>query len=138
MAKRAVDLSIHSGQADSLAVCKMLTAWLSDHPKHKVLFVDTPSKLKWDIQHQAHLETCGLPPVLHGVTPITSLDSVWKHITDSALDAWTTQSKDLDYLGYQFLVFCNPKGKPLHPTYTNGGTWLRNINKENMLCMRFT
>jgi hypothetical protein len=35
-------------------------------------------------------------------------------------------------------VFCNPKGKPLRPTYANSGTWLWNVNKENLLCACFT
>jgi hypothetical protein len=34
-------------------------------------------------------------------------------------------------------VFRDPKGKPLRPTYANGGTWLRNVNEENLLCTRF-
>jgi hypothetical protein len=136
-AKRAVDPSVHSGQAHSLAVCKTLAAWLSGHPERKVLFVETPSKLKWGIQHKAHLEARGLPPIPHGATPITSLDGMRKHIADSALDAWTTQSKDPDYLGHQFLVFRDPKGKPLRPMYVNGGTWLRNVNEDNLLCARF-
>jgi hypothetical protein len=76
MAKRAVDPSVHSGQAHSLAVCKTIAAWLSGHPERKVLFVETPSKLKWGIQHKAHLEARGLPPIPHRATPITSLDGM--------------------------------------------------------------
>ena len=59
-----------------------------------------------------------------------------KHIADSALDAWTTLARDPDYLGHQFLAFSDPKGKPMRPTYANGGTWLRHVNEDNVLCAR--
>ena len=41
-----------------------------------------------------------------------------------------------DYLGHQFLAFSDPKGKPMCPTYANGGTWLRHVNEDNVLCAR--
>ncbi|TEB20246.1 hypothetical protein FA13DRAFT_1801164 [Coprinellus micaceus] len=120
MAKRAVDPSVHSGQAHSLAVCQTLSAWLSGHPERKVLFVETPSKLKRGIQHKAHLEACGLPPVPHGATPITSLVGMRKHIANSALDAWTTQSKDPDYL--------RGPSSPVHHIFTQCGV-LESLNR---------
>ena len=61
-----------------------------------------------------------------------------KHLTDSALDAWATQARDPDYLGHHFLRLRDPSGKPLRPTYSNGGTWLRWVNEENVLCARFS
>ena len=137
MAKRAVDPSVHSGQAHSLTVCRKLATWLSGFPDRKVMFVEVPSKLEWGIQHQAHLRAHSLPPIVLGERPETSLDGVRKHVADSALDAWTTMARDPDYLGHQFLVFSDPKGKPLRPTYVNGGTWLRNVNEDNILCARF-
>ncbi|KAJ3519912.1 hypothetical protein NMY22_g12985 [Coprinellus aureogranulatus] len=46
MARQAVDLSVHSGQTHSLAVCKALATWFSGHTECSVLFVETPSKPK--------------------------------------------------------------------------------------------
>jgi hypothetical protein len=80
-------------------------------------------ELKWGFQHRAHERACSLPPVLVGVRPATSLDYVCKGMTDSALDAWTTMSKDREYLGSQFLMLRNLKGKPVCPLYTNGGMY---------------
>jgi hypothetical protein len=137
MAKRAVDPSIHSGQAHSLAVCKALNTWLSVSPDRRVDFIETPSKLKWGIQHAAHLRARSLPPVLAGARPDTSLDSVRKEVTNSAIDSWATMSKKDEYLGHQFLILRDPKGKRLRPTYSNGGMWLRNVNEDNALCARF-
>ena len=84
MAKRAVDPSVHSGQAHSLTVCRKLAAWLSGFPDRKVMFVEVPSKLEWGIQHQAHLRARSLPPIVLGERPETSLDGVRKHVADSA------------------------------------------------------
>ena len=46
-------------------------------------------------------------------------------------------SKDPDYRGHQFLVLRDPKGKPLPPTYANGGAYLRHVNGDPRLCVRF-
>ncbi|TEB20215.1 hypothetical protein FA13DRAFT_1801198 [Coprinellus micaceus] len=107
-------------------------------PARRINFVETPSKLKWGLQHRAHERARSLPPVPAGARPATSLDYVPKGVTDSALDAWTTMSKDREYLGSQFLTLCDPKGKPVRPSYANGGTWLRYVNDDNALCARFT
>ena len=55
MAKRAVDPGIHSGQAFSLATCKALHTWFAAKADRRVDFIETPSKLKWGLQHRAHL-----------------------------------------------------------------------------------
>ena len=136
MASRAVDPSVHSGQAHSLAVCKALSTWLSVSPDRHVKFIETPSKLKWGLQHRAHEHARDLS-VPSGLRPATSLDSVRKKLADSALDAWGTLAQDPDYQGHQFLVLRDPKGKPLRPTYSNGGIWLHHVNEDNARCARF-
>jgi hypothetical protein len=138
MARRVVDPTVHSGQEHSLDACKTLRTWLSVRCERRIDFVETPSKLKWGLQHRAHDHARSLPPVPAGVRPATSLDYVRKGVTDSALDAWTTMSKDREYLGSQFLTLRDPKGKPVRPSYANGGTWLRYVNDDNALCARFT
>ncbi|KAJ3499866.1 hypothetical protein NMY22_g19466 [Coprinellus aureogranulatus] len=137
MARRAVNPSVHSGQTHSLAVCKALAAWFSGHPERSVLFVETPSKLKWGIHYRAHQHATGMAPVRSGGHPATSLDSVRKDAADSALDRWTTMSRDPDYRGHQFLVLRDPKGKPLPPAYANGGAYLRHVNGDPKMCARF-
>ncbi|RXW14774.1 hypothetical protein EST38_g11077 [Candolleomyces aberdarensis] len=49
------NLSVHSGQAHSLAVCKALSEWFSGGRDRLLEFIGTPSKLKWGIHHQAHV-----------------------------------------------------------------------------------
>ena len=36
------------------------------------------------------------------------------------------------------MILRDPKGKPVRPTYSNGGTWLKHVNDENALCAHFT
>ena len=138
MAKRVVDPAVHSGQEHSLDACKTLQAWLSVRRERRIDFVETPSNLKWGLQHRAHERARSLPPVRAGARPATSLDYVRKNVTDSALDAWATMARDREYLGSQFLTLRDPKGKPVRPSYANGGTWLRYVNDDNALCARFT
>ncbi|KAJ3540994.1 hypothetical protein NMY22_g4078 [Coprinellus aureogranulatus] len=137
MARWAVGPSVHSGQTPSLAVWKALTTWFSGHPEHSVLFVEAPSKLKWGIHYCAHLHATGMAPVRSGGHSATSLDSVCKDAADSALDCWTTMSRDPDYRGHQFLVLCDQKGKPLPPAYANGSAYLCHVNGDPKMCARF-
>ncbi|RXW13928.1 hypothetical protein EST38_g11928 [Candolleomyces aberdarensis] len=85
-ARRSVDPSVHSGQAHSLAVCKALGEWFSNGEDRSLEFISAPSKLKWGIHHQAHVACRSLPPVSTGRRPATSLDSVRKRITQTALE----------------------------------------------------
>ena len=138
MARRVVDPSVHSGQQHSLAACKDLQACLSVHKEHRIDFIETPSKLKWGLQHRAHRHACSLPPVPTGPRPQTLLDYIRKGMTDSALDAWATLAQDQEYPRSQFMILRDPKGKPVRPMYSNGGTWLKHVNDDNALLKQMT
>jgi len=43
-ARRAVDASVHSGQAHSLAIVQALRGFFTNHPDHSIHFWDCPSK----------------------------------------------------------------------------------------------
>jgi hypothetical protein len=136
LARRAVDPSVHLGQAHSLAVCKALAIWLSEMGDRVIEFVQTPSKLQWGLQYAAHTCVRDLPPVPTGRRPATSLDYMRKSITQSALDSWTTAFQDEKYCGSQFLQLKDTMGNALTPTYANGGTWLKSVGEETKLCTR--
>ncbi|KAK1234705.1 hypothetical protein PQX77_002086 [Marasmius sp. AFHP31] len=135
-AERAVDPSLHSGQAHSLAVCKALNEWLLGDDDREIKFVEVPSSAKWSVHHSAHSFVRGLPPVGAGRAPQTSLDYLRKKATDACQDAWVTRFQEAKYKGGQFLELNNLKGKPLQPKYTNGGTWLPHIGRTNSLTSR--
>jgi hypothetical protein len=90
LARKAVDPSVHSGQAHSLAVCKALAIWLLGMADRAIEFVQAPLKLQWGLQYTVHTCARNLPPVPTGRRPATSLDYMRKNITQSALDSWTT------------------------------------------------
>ncbi|KAK1234618.1 hypothetical protein PQX77_002173 [Marasmius sp. AFHP31] len=115
-AERAVDPSLHSGQAHSLVVCKALNEWLLEDDDHEIKFVEVPSSAK--------------------CAPQTSLDYLCKKATDACQDAWVTRFQEAKYKGGQFLELNDLKGKPLQPKYTSGGTWLLYIGRTNSLTSR--
>ncbi|KAF9258716.1 hypothetical protein L218DRAFT_1004637 [Marasmius fiardii PR-910] len=135
-AKRAVDPSIHSGQADSLVVCKYLMAWLSESAYHSILFVEVPSKAEWGIHYEAHQFVRDLPSVRVGPTTVTSLDYLRKQATASCQDAWVSRFQHVTYRGSQFLEMKGLQGKPLQPSYIKGGTWLSKLGDSNALVAR--
>ncbi|KAK1219911.1 hypothetical protein PQX77_017348 [Marasmius sp. AFHP31] len=109
-AERPVDPSLHSGQAHSLAVCKVLNDWFLDDDDREIKFVEAPSSAKWSVHHSAHLFVRGLPPVGVGSAPQTLLDYLRKRATDTCQDAWVTRFQGAKYKGGQFLELNNLKG----------------------------
>ncbi|CAA7258924.1 unnamed protein product [Cyclocybe aegerita] len=53
-AHRAVDPGVHSGQAFSLSVCRVLQEWFEADDLRHITFVYVPSALRWDIHGEAH------------------------------------------------------------------------------------
>ncbi|KAH6906649.1 hypothetical protein BKA70DRAFT_1428734 [Coprinopsis sp. MPI-PUGE-AT-0042] len=102
-AKLSIDLSAHSGQGHSLAVCKNLSTWFNQGGKRKLTFVYVPSIKEWNIHKAAHTFVGGLPLIYAGAQPQTSLDRVRKDITSWCLDSWMTQFQNPTYSGHNFL-----------------------------------
>jgi hypothetical protein len=123
-AQRAMDPSVHSGQALSLAICKAVNEWLAVSAVNHIEFIQAPSKLKWGIHHEAHLYAHSLLPIPSGKRPATFLDRVCKQVTQSALDAWHTMFQDPNYRNHHFLALLEPKGTTIQPVYANGDAWL--------------
>ena len=101
-----------------------------------ITFVEVPSQLEWNIHQEAHAFATSLLPVAAGRRPASTLDSVRKRVTESALDSWKQLFRDPDYRGHHFLELQDHKGAVLQPTYTKGGTWLHWLNRDNPLCAR--
>ena len=53
-ARRAVDTSVHSGQAHSLSVVHALREFFTQHPDTSINFWDCPSKAQWSLHHLVH------------------------------------------------------------------------------------
>ena len=53
-ARRAVDASVYSGQAYSLAIVQALRGFFTNHPDCSIHFWDCPSKAQWSPHFLAH------------------------------------------------------------------------------------
>ena len=135
VARKVVDPSVHAHQAHSLAVCAALEEWLGAKVGRSITFVEVPSQLEWNVHQEAHAFATSLPPVAAGRRPASTLDSVRKRVTESALDSWKQLFRDPDYRGHHFLELQDHKGAVLQPTYAKGGTWLHWLNRDNPLCL---
>jgi hypothetical protein len=134
VAKQAVNLSVHSGQAHSFAICKALAQWFAISENHRVEFIATLSKLEWGLQYAAHCCARSLPAIPMGRRPATSLDGMQKHITNSALNSWSTMFQDKKYCSHHFLPLVETKGTIIAPMYANGGSWLRFVGEDVKTC----
>jgi len=85
-ARRAVDASVHSGQAHSLAIVQALRDFFTNHPDHSIHFWDCPSKAQWSLYFLAH-EDATSTKIATGRYPTTSLDALQSKSAAACLDA---------------------------------------------------
>ncbi|CAA7268127.1 unnamed protein product [Cyclocybe aegerita] len=123
-AHRAVDPSVHSGQAFSLSVCRTLQEWFEADDLCRVTFVYVPSALRWDIHGEAHKYVTELKVRVGRRETDNSIDALRSRAAHSVLDSWSSTFQDPTYRGSEFLELQQPDGRPLQPSYLNGGPWL--------------
>ncbi|CAA7270790.1 unnamed protein product [Cyclocybe aegerita] len=123
-AHRAVDPSVHSGQAFSLAVCCALQEWFEADDFHRITFVYIPSALQWDIHGEAHKYVTELKVRVGRRKRDNSIDVLCSRAAHSVLDSWSSTFQNPTYQGSEFLELQQPDGGLLQPSYLNGGPWL--------------
>ncbi|CAA7261915.1 unnamed protein product [Cyclocybe aegerita] len=123
-AHRAVDPGVHSGQAFSLSVCRALQEWFEADDLRRVTFVYVPSALRWDIHGEAHKYVTELKVRVGRRKTDNSIDTLRSRAAHSVLDSWSSTFQDPTYQGSEFLELQQPDGRPLQPSYLNGGPWL--------------
>ena len=74
-ARRAVDASVHSGQAYSLAIVQALKGFFTNYPDCSIHFWDCPSKAQWSFHFLAHKDATSTK-IATGHHPATSLDAL--------------------------------------------------------------
>jgi len=72
-ARRAVDASVYSGQAHSLAIVQAPKGFFTNYPDRSIHFWDCPSKAQWSLHFLAHEDTTSTK-IAAGCHPATSLD----------------------------------------------------------------
>ncbi|CAA7264621.1 unnamed protein product [Cyclocybe aegerita] len=123
-AHRAVDPSMHSGQAFSLSVCRALQEWFEVDDLCCITFIYVSSALWWDIHGEAHRYVTELKVRVGRRKTDNSIDTLRSQAVHSVLDSWSSTFKDPTYRGSEFLELQQPDGRPLQPLYLNGGPWL--------------
>jgi len=135
--RRSVDLSVHSGQAHSLAVCSALRSFFCSGSNHRIEFWDCPSNAKWSFHQMVHNDITNTR-VAAGLHPATSLNALHSKSVLSCLDAWRTTFNHPTVQGYHFLTLRGKNHKPLQPSYSKGGSWLSHIGQSVTLCAKVT
>ena len=131
-ARRAVDASVHSGQAHLLSVVRALREFFTQHPDTSINFWDCPSKA-----HLVHEDVTNTR-IAAGRHPATSLDGLRSKSTTSCLNAWRSSFSYPSSQGRHFLSLKGGNRKSLQPSYTKGGSWLLFIAESVTLCARAT
>ncbi|CAA7270890.1 unnamed protein product [Cyclocybe aegerita] len=141
-AHRAVDPGVHSGQAFSLSVCRTLQEWFEADDLRRVTFVYVPSALRWDIHGEAHKYVTELKVRVGRRKTDNSIDALRSRAAHSVLDSWGSTFQDPTYRGSEFLELQQPGGRPLQPSYLNGGPWLstfgHSITEFTRMCQCIT
>jgi hypothetical protein len=115
-----------SGQGHCVASSWKLFDWLKADPLWEITFVHTRAQLLWSIEHEAHLVATDQRSCLPmPAQPFVSLNFVRKQVMDSCKEAWKTSFCTTAYRNSNFLDFKGANGKPLSPSYVDGGMWLK-------------
>jgi len=101
-ARRAVDASIHSGQAHSLTIVQALRGFFTNHPDRSIHFWDCSGKAQWSLHFLAHEDTTSTK-IAAGHHLATSLDTLQSKSAAAYLGAWRTSFARPSSQGCHFL-----------------------------------
>ncbi|CAA7270789.1 unnamed protein product [Cyclocybe aegerita] len=110
--------------AFSLSVCRALQEWFEADDLRRITFIYVPSALRWDIHGEAHKYVTELKVRVGRRKTDNSIDALRSRAAHSVLDSWSSTFQDPTYQGSEFLELQQPDGRPLQPSYLNGGPWL--------------
>ena len=137
--RKALDASLHSGQAHSIAICSGIRKWIgggSHAQPRNIHFVHVPSKLEWDIHQEAH-ELAKARRVPTNKWSDRTLDFARKQTVSRMLDEWSRLFRQTGYHGRQFLLLTR-NGKLIQPNHIKGGPWLKDMGQSNAHTARMT
>jgi len=119
-ARRAVDASVHLGQAHSLAIVQALRGFFTNHPDCSIHFWDCPSKAQWSFHFLVYEDTTSTK-IAAGRHPATSLDALRSKSAAACLDAWRTSFACLSSQGCHFFPLKGGIKNLLQPSYAKDG-----------------
>ena len=136
-ARWAVDLSVHSGQAHSLAVCFALRSFFSQGHGYMIDFWDCSSKTEWSLYQLVHNDVTNTR-VSAGPHPATSINFLYSKSIISCLNIWRTLFNCPTIQGWHFLPLRDRNWWFLQPSYFKSGSWLPHISQLVILYARVT
>jgi len=117
-----VDLSPHSGQVSSLAVCSTLHKWFTEDHGRILHLWHVPSREEWKIHHEAHeAAKAAKIPLRPGCRVSFDFTQAAKEV--AYWREWHKEFADTVRQGRGFLELVGLNGKPLKPTSSKGGAW---------------
>ena len=119
--RRAVDPSVHPGQAHSLAVCYALRVFFSQGYGYRIDFWDCSSKAEWSLHQWIHNDVTNTR-VSAGPHPATSIDFLCSKSVISCLDTWRTLFNHPTIQGRHFLPLRDRNRRFLQPSYSKSGS----------------
>ena len=136
-AKRIFDTLCHLFQLHSIAISRDLRAFFSRDPRNSITFWDCPSDDNWPPHHLVDKESKS-----SRFNPILPSKPSWDHSRkdkcNSIIQKWQMYFQASDYRGKNFLDLNDNDDKPIQPSYSKGGAWLKHFSLSNSLCTRVT
>jgi len=134
-AQKIFDISYYLFQLYSIAIFQDLRAFFSKNPRNSITFENCPSDDKWPPHQLVNKEskTSKFYPILPSKT---LWDYSRKEECDSILKKWQMYFQAFDLKGRNFLDLNDDNNKPIQPSYSKGGSWLKHFSVSNSLCAR--
>jgi len=101
--RKAVNLSVHSGQAYFLAIYSVLRSFFSSGLSYKIQFWNCPSKAKWFLYQIVYIDVTNTR-VAAGRHLVISIDSLCSKNVLLCLDVWRTAFNCSTVQGHPFLT----------------------------------
>ncbi|KXN91250.1 hypothetical protein AN958_01610 [Leucoagaricus sp. SymC.cos] len=111
-ARRAVDPSVGSRQAQALLVCRRLQRWLGEDPSRTFAFIQVHSSLEWPLHYVVHhfaMDPSFKVPV--GDSPFMTLNYIRMAEAQACRDEWTRQFTSSSSSGRDFLHLTDVRSK---------------------------
>jgi len=118
-------------------ISRDLRAFFSRDPRNSITFWNCPSDDNWPPHHLVDKESKS-----SRFNPILPSKPSWDHSRkdkcNSIIQKWQMYFQASDYRGKNFLDLNDDDDKPIQPSYSKGGAWLKHFSLSNSLCARVT
>jgi hypothetical protein len=129
-----MDVSHHSGQPASLAICRLLVPWLKQHADNMIHLHHITPGVELEDHLLVHIHATSTR-VEAGGEPTISADFARCEVVTCMLLGWNALFRTKKYAGSNFLPLYQGK-KLLVPTHVNSGPWMHRTGHSHELTAR--